>query len=216
MLLTMQVSPDYPSQLGDQLCKAFKDAGVTVTAEPSEEACHVVCLCENFETNIHLTKTVFRQPRNVGDRQTNTQKNMQGSIQLPSQRVARAGGSGWLAARRVAAREAYQARERSQQMRPFMKVWVEVISLAPRLLQLVSDAQSAQSGNEETDAVLSVDAVLLYDNAKEFSAYKDELQRCPHIFKPMWNVWPRSTVLQSAAAKIEVAKMLERKKHTST
>ena len=203
MLLTMQVSPDYPSQLGDQLCKAFKDAGVTVTAEPSEEACHVVCLCENFETNIHLTKTVFRQPRNDGDRQT-------------SQQVARAGGSGWLAARRVTAREAYQARERSQQMRPFMKVWVEVISLAPRFLQLVSDAQSAQSGNEETDAVLSVDAVLLYDNAKEFSAYKDELQRCPHIFKPMWNVWPRSTVLQSAAAKIEVAKMLERKKHTST
>ena len=78
---------------------------------------------------------------------------------------------------------------------------------APR----VSDAQS---GNEEADAMLR-DAVLFYDNAKEFSVYKFELQQhYPHMFKPMWDIWPRQPWLQSAAAKIEVAKMLKRKKKT--
>ena len=77
----------------------------------------------------------------------------------------------------------------------------------------VSDAQS---GNEETDAMLSVDAVLFYDNAKEFSLYKYELEQsgCSHFVKPMWNIWPRQPWLQSAAAKIEVTKMLKRKGKT--
>ena len=73
----------------------------------------------------------------------------------------------------------------------------------------------AQSGNEEADAMLR-DAVLFYDNAKEFSVYKYELelQHYSHMFKPMWDIWPRQPWLQSVAAKIEVAKMLKRKKQT--
>ena len=136
----------------------------------------MVCLCEDFETNIRLTKTVIRQPRNDGDRQKNLERQRSQQKRLGASILEGMGG---------AINGAFQS--------------------SRNLLGQVSDAQS---GNDEADAV--VDAVLFYDNAKEFSAYMGELQAYPHFFKPMWAVWPRSTVLQSAAAKIEVAKLLKR------
>lgn len=77
MLLTIQVSLAYPSPLREQLCDAFKDAGVRmgvrveVTDEPSTDAypvTPVLCLCEDFKTKlIKLARPVFDHLKNDGD-----------------------------------------------------------------------------------------------------------------------------------------------------
>ena len=187
MLLTIQVSLAYPSQLREQLRNAFEDAGVRVevTDEPSKEAYPVLCLCEDFKTKlIDLARRELDHLKNDGD----LKKSPRGPSTF-TQRFDYTFKNGIINGTFSSSRNL----------------------VAPR----VSDAQS---GNEETDAMLSVNAVLFYDNAKEFSLYKYELEQlqtpCSHFFKPMWNIWPRQPWLQSAAAKIEVAKMLKRKEKT--
>ena len=169
MLLTIQVSPNYPLPLRKELRNAFEAADVQVTVEPLG-AWPVFCLCKDFQTifakicETNQFKDVFSRLQNDGD---------------------------------------------VKKMQRRKSTITQLSFTAPR----VSDAQR---GNEETDAMPSVDAVLFYDNAKEFRDYKRELEDsgCSHFVKPMWNIWPRQPWLQSVAAKIEVTKMLKRKGKT--
>ena len=164
MLLTIQVSLDYPLPLRKELRNAFEAADVEVTTEPLG-AWPVLCLCKDFLKICEECKDVFSRLQNDGDVKRMQRRKSTSFTQLPF--------------------------------------------TAPR----VSDAQS---GNEETDAMPSVEAVLFYDNAKEFRDYKFMLEGSgySHFVKPMWNIWPRQPWLQSVAAKIEVTKMLKRKGKT--
>ena len=205
--VTVYVSKDYPTPLGEKLRKAFNGfERVKVTdVEPSstdKDTVTVLCLCENFASHNGLlalakkTLGLLKPPASLEHTASKSRL-----ISRPNRAASNHATTGAAAATApgVAPRGAAAA------------------IADVRIREMVARKNRGEACEDKTGAP---NAVLLYDDSLDFSKYTADLesplrtQEFEDFFKPMWSLWPSTDMLQKATADSEVRKIRKRSAET--
>jgi len=194
--VTVYVSTDYPTPLGEKLRKAFnglEHVKVTEVEPPptDKDTVTVLCLCENFASHnglltlaketLGLRKRPVRQPSRVWAAVT-------GAAAATDPGVEPQGAAAAIVAVKIRGMEARNDR-----------------------------------GEACEDKTGAPNAVLLYDDSHGLSKYTADLkshnlstQELTEFFEPMWSLWPSTDMLQNATADFEVRKIRKLSAQTVT
>ena len=206
--VTVYVSTDYPTPLGEKLRKAFNGVEhVKVTEVPphptDKDTVTVLCLCENFASHNGLlalakeTLGLLKPPASL----EHTASKSRFNISRPNRAASNHATTGAAAATApgVAPRGAAAA----------------IVDV--KIRGMVARNDRGEACEDKTGAP---NAVLLYDDSLDFSKYTADLeshlriQEFEDFFKPMWSLWPSTDMLQKATADSEVRKIRKRSAET--
>ena len=189
--ITVYVSTDYPTPLGEKLRKAFNGVEhVKVTEVPphptDKDTVTVLCLCENFASHNGLLtlakETLQRRPR--------------------AARLQRRPSSFKIAAAATepqgAAAAIFHAKIRGMEARNDRGEACEDKTGAPNAVLLYDDSHALSKYTADLERHLK------------------STQELTEFFEPMWSLWPSTDMLQNATADFEVRKIRKLSAQTVT